>query len=132
LAIATEQSSGNPFGYIFTKLQGWYDAFMFGFEASEASAAMLQIRNSDPHMFVDGVPAPSPRPLPAARLAVDIPGDGTYQVILFPPNLNHGWKAAGSLHGNVLEFQAGEKHVRILCSRPVGQTWAVYIRRQGD
>jgi hypothetical protein len=30
-----------------------------------------------------------------------------------------GWVEAGRIHGNVIEFQAGSKQVRIECDRPI-------------
>jgi len=44
-----------------------------------------------------------------------VPGEGVYSIISIPGLT--GWVEAGHIHGNVIEFQAGGKQVRIECNR---------------
>lgn len=130
LAVGTGQRSGNPIGWVFQRLHGWYEAFMFGVEAQQASTIAVRIKQSNPLVYVDGQMVAPPWRKGGGSLWVEVPGDGVYGIVLIPTDLP-GFVEAGRLHGNVLEFQAGGKQVRIVCNQAVVDSdRPVYVRRE--
>ena len=62
-------------------------------------------------------------------MRVQVPGEGEYLISLFDGV--KGFVEAGRVHGNVLEFQAGAKQVRIVCNRAiVDSDLPIFVRRQ--
>jgi hypothetical protein len=124
LAVATEQGSGNSgMDYLVSRLRRVYHGFVLSIELRQCTAIMVRFKQSDPKVYVDGQPAAPPTYKGAASLWVDVPAGGEYGAVLFSPELldgaAKGFIEAGTLHQNVLEFQAGGKQVRIVCNRPV-------------
>ena len=62
---------------------------------------------------------------PAASMNVQVPEDGVYVITSYPMPSHRvdggltGWVEAGHIHGNVIEFQAGSKQVRVECNKPI-------------
>jgi hypothetical protein len=128
LAIGTEQGSGRPFGWLFERLRGFYESFMYGVGGYQAAAVRNQIRASNPQVYVDGHLAGPIIYKGGATLWVDVPGDRAYGVSTYH---DKNWPEAGRVHDNLLEFQAGGHQVRIVCDKPVVESdLPVYWIRQ--
>jgi hypothetical protein len=131
LAIGMEQTRTNPWdfqiGEIFQRLHmHLYEAF----EAHRAAYLRSEIRAADPKVYVDGQPAPPLEYGGGARMDVQVPGDGVYSVLIYSL-APAGWAKAGRIHGNVIEFQAGTRQVRIECNRQiVSDNRPVFVRRR--
>ena len=127
LAIGTEQTGGNPVGFVLDKLRGWYDAWVFGGESFHAAEVRNQIRASNPQVYVDGQLDGPITYKGGATMWVDIPGDGAYGIsVLFLK----GWDVAGWVHGNAVEVRAGGHQVRIVCDKSLTDyQLPVYVRR---
>jgi hypothetical protein len=69
---------------------------------------------------------------PAARIDVEVPGDGVYSVVFYSVVAGRaGWVRAGRIHGSVIEFPAGTRQVRIVCDQPIVDTdRPVFVRRR--
>ena len=118
LAIATEQTNGNALRFFLAHIEEFLLRLRFNLELRQSHAILLRIRDSNPKVFVDGQPAPPPE-VNGRYLSVHVRGDGIYWVMpAHAPELR-GWIWNGSVHENVLEFEAGARHVRIECDRPV-------------
>ena len=107
-------------------------------DAHRASLITAAIRQSQPKVYVDGELAAPLGYGNSSTLRVDVPGDGVYYALFFSyftqlaePGRPTGWVEAGSIHGNVIEFQAGGKQVRIECNQSIvdGER-PVFVRRQ--
>ena len=121
LAIAMEDTS-RPFAH-------FYDTLVQTLETWRVTGIRNRIRQRDPRVFVDGQPAPPLEYSRAATLVVQVPEEGTY-VITFLSRELRGWVEAGRIHHNVIEFQAGDRHVRIECNRTVVDSdRPVFVRR---
>jgi len=130
LAIALGQGGGDlsSFGPV-RVLNQVYENLLAGFEAWRASSLVARIRQSDPRVYVDGQLVAPLEYGHAATINVHVPGEGVYSIISFPGLT--GWVEAGHIHGNVIEFQAGGKQVRIECNRPlVDSDRPVFARRR--
>lgn len=127
LAVGTEQTGGNPIGFVFERLRGWYQAWVYGGEAFQAATVRNRIRASNPVVYVDGQLAGPIEYRGGASLWVDVPGDGKYGIDMVPLN---GWTLAGRARGNTVEFHTGGHQIRIVCDKPVTDTDdPVYVRR---
>ncbi len=110
---------------VIRSLNELYQNFVEARQAARANEIATRVAESDPKVFIDGQPAAPPQFGPAATIDVQIPGDGVYSITMFPISErtadDHptGWIEAGRLSGNVIEFQAGGKHVRIECNKPI-------------
>jgi hypothetical protein len=129
LAIGMAQSEENPRDFrIVRVLNQLYDHFLEGLEAWRATSIVAQIRQSEPKVYVDGQLVAPLKFGPAARMDVQVPGDGVYSVISYPMPSHQadgrltGWVEAGHIHGNVIEFQAGSRQVRIECDKPIADS----------
>jgi hypothetical protein len=130
LAVGMQQSSSAPF-YIFERLRELVSPFFDGLRFYRLSEVLVRVRDSNPQVFVDGVPAPQPLRIMGSHIAIEIPGDGIYQVMLVAPASIEGLTQTGHVRGNVLDFQAGGRHVRIVCNQPVtDRDNPIYVRRQ--
>jgi len=136
LALATGQTSDSPLDRLWVPFERLYNAIVEVIEIRQGTALMIQIANADPQVFVDNVPAPPPQSIHAGIWTIEVPGDGAYFVMLSHPRGLEGFTEAGRLKDNVLEFQAGSHHVRIVCNRPVNRTQGsastelpVYVKR---
>jgi len=118
LAVGMEQTGASPWDFrIGQTFQGWYEAFKSGVEFHHAAYIVGMIRNSDPKVYIDGKLAGSVEFKHATRMDVDVPGEGVFSVMLVR-GLD-GFTEDGTIHGNMIEFQAGSKQVRIECNSPV-------------
>jgi hypothetical protein len=126
LAIGMEQSGANPWDSRLVRvLNRLYKGFMGGVEAWRATNIVAQIQQSEPKVYVNGQLVAPLQYGPAATMDVQVPGEGVYSITLYPMRSHRadggltGWVEAGHIHGNVIEFQAGSKQVRIECSKPI-------------
>ena len=118
LAVATEQSGSGSLDFLWAALQRLYLGLRFNIDARQASAVMARIRQSNPQVYVDGMPAPPPQYRGGVSLFVELPDGGQFGILLVrPPGRN--WQPDGSIHGNVIQFDAGGRQVRIECDKPV-------------
>jgi hypothetical protein len=118
LAIGMEQSGTNPWDFRLVRaVNRLYEDFVQALEAWRASGLVARIRQSDPKVYVDGRQVGPLGYGHAATMEVQVPGEGRYSIISFPGLT--GWIEAGHIHGSVIEFQAGSKHVRIECNKPI-------------
>jgi len=126
MAIGMEQSEANPWDFQLVRvLNRFYEGFMEAFEARRATNTVAQIRQSQPKVYVNGQLVAPLQYGPAATMDVQVPGEGLYSIISYPMRSHRadgeptGWVEAGHIHGNVIEFQAGSKKVRIECNKPI-------------
>ncbi len=125
LAIGMEQSGGNSDFRIVRVVNRLYDEFVSMLDAWRASSVVARIRQSDPKVYVDGQLAGLLKYGHAHTMDVQVPGEGLYSIISYPLPANNaigrstGWVQAGYIRGNIVEFQAGSKRVRIECSKPI-------------
>jgi hypothetical protein len=130
LAVGMEQNAGgfaeNP---ILRTVGGWYDAFLDGVHSWHAHFTSVQIRNSDPKVYVDGELSGTLEFGNAATMIVTIPGSGVYS--LETHGELDGWVKAGRIRGNSIEFTVDGKQVRIECNQPITHPdRPVFVRRQ--
>lgn len=92
--------------------------FHNGFHAHVSASIVARVRASDPKVYVNGQLAPPLEYGHAATMDVQVPGEGLYSIVVYPAQM-HGWYDAGRAHDNVIEFQAGGKHVRIVCNKAI-------------
>lgn len=136
LALGVAQNAGSSWNYrlvrVWSGLSQWYEDFLVGLETRQASTIVAQIRQSNPQVYVDGQLAPPLEYGPAARMDVQVPGDGVYSIVVYSiVSGRGGWAEAGRMHGSVIEFQVGGRQVRIECSRPiVDSERPVFVRRR--
>ena len=138
LAIGTGQSGGSlRDSRIVRILSQLYETCLEGLEAWQATSIVAQIRQSQPRVYVDGQLAGPLRYGHGSRMDVQVPGDGTYSITSFPIPSHRadggptGWVEAGHIRGNLIEFQAGGKQVRIECNKPiVGSDRPVFAMRR--
>lgn len=138
LAIGTGQSGENPWDFrIVRVLNQLYENFLEGLEAWQATSIVAQIRQSEPKVYVDGQLVAPLKYGHAASMDVQVPGDGVYSIISYPIPSHRadggltGWIEAGHIHGNVIEFQAGSRQVRIECNTAiVDSDRPVFARRR--
>lgn len=131
LAIGMEQSAERLAGSSIVEiLSGWYDAFLYGVQAHRVAALTMQIRDSDPRVFVDGAPAPPLQFRHSTVFDVQIPGDGIYSITFGNLELK-GWVRAGRIDGSVIRFQAGTHRVAVDCRQRLMISDApVWLRRR--
>ena len=125
LAIG-EQSAADPWDFRLVRVVNqFYQHLMEAFEAHRATYLRDQIRQSQPMVYVNGQLAAPLQYGPAATMDVQVPGEGVYSIVSYPMRRHRedggltGWVEAGRIHGNVIEFQAGGKQVRIECDKPI-------------
>lgn len=126
LAIGLGQSGENPWDFRIVRfVNHLYQDSLEGLEAWQAPGRVARIRQSEPKVYVDGQLVAPLKYGPAATMDVQVPGDGVYAITSYPmPRYRAdggltGWVDAGHIHGNVIEFQAGSKLVRIECNKPI-------------
>jgi hypothetical protein len=134
LAIGMGQSGENLWDFrIDHALNQLYENFLKGLEAWQATSIVAQIQRSEPKVYVDGQLVAPLKYGPGARMDVQVPGDGVYSIVSYTmlshrsdPKFSHradtsltGWVEAGQIHGNLIEFQAGSRRVRIECNKPI-------------
>lgn len=122
---------------VIRSLNELYQNFVEARQAARAKEIATRISESAPKVFVDGRPVAPLQFGPAATMDVQIPGDGVYSITMFPMaertanDRPTGWVEAGHVSGNVIEFQAGGKQVRIESNRPiVDRTRPVFVMRR--
>jgi hypothetical protein len=132
LVIGLAQSGGPADFWPIRILNEFFDALVSAIEVRQASGMMNQIRHANPTVYVDGqFVALPPRRGSAFKFDVDVPGEGIYAFILYAPPGLKDWVKAGHLHGNVIEFQAGSKQVRVVCNQSiVNGDQPVFVMRQ--
>jgi hypothetical protein len=126
LAMGMQQSGANPEDFRLVRfVNEFFESFREGIEVWRATTIVAQIRQSDPKVYVDGELAAPLKYGPAARMDVQVPGEGVFSIISYPMPIHRadgeltGWVEAGLIHRNVIEFQAGSKRVRIECNKPI-------------
>jgi hypothetical protein len=126
LVIGMERSRESQLGYqVVRVVNRLYENFMEGLEAWRATLLVAQIRQSEPKVYVDGQLVAPLEYGHAASMNVNVPGEGLYSIITYPMPGHRadggltGWVEAGNVRGNVIEFQAGGKQVRIECNQPI-------------
>jgi len=125
-AGAIAQSSDNLSDIPFVRhLNHLYRHFLEAWQAREAKSIQARVAESEPKVFVDGLLVAPLEFAAAATMNVRIPGEGVYSITAFPiaertpGGRPTGWVAAGRIFGNVIEFHAGSKLVRIECTKPI-------------
>jgi len=107
-------------------------------DAHRSVAIMVEVRLSQPRVYVDGKPAAPPEYGRGVALRVRIPGKGVYGILpvrhadqlLGPDGRPAGWVEAGSIHDNVVEFEVDGRQVRVECNKTLTDTdRPVFIRR---
>jgi len=123
---AAQSSDSYPDSPIIRFLNHVYENFLQGREARRVESIVAKIKQSDPKVYVDGLLMAPLEYGPATTLNVLVPEEGLYSVSLYrymrlrtADGRPTGWAAAGHIHGNEIEFQAGSKQVRIECSQPI-------------
>lgn len=103
-----------------------YENFLQGREARRDERIVAKIRQSEPKVYVDGRVVSPLHYAPATTMDVLVPGEGLYSISLYrymelltADGRPTGWVAAGHVHANMIEFQAGRKQVRIVCNQPI-------------
>jgi hypothetical protein len=138
LTIAIAQTGESHGDVVMRHLIFLYKHLVFPLEAHRAGFIREAIRQSQPKVYVDGQLAAALDYRGGESLWVQVPGgEGLYYVVLlFNPDLEPsgqltGFVEAGSSHGNVIEFQADGRQVRIECNRSIvdGER-PVWVRRQ--
>jgi hypothetical protein len=111
---------------VIRSLTDLYQNFVEARQAVRAKEIVERIAGSSPKVFVDGRLVAPLAFGPAATMDVQIPGDGVYSVTMFPISERRaaddrptGWVEAGRISGNLIEFRAGGKSVRIECNKPL-------------
>ena len=126
LAIGLGQGGENRWALQITRL---YENVIQSLEAWRATNIVARVRQADPKVYLDGRLAAPPDYGPAARINIRVPDEGVYSIVPYAGLA--GWVEAGRIHGSVIEFQAGNKHVRIECNKPVvGADRPIFARRQ--
>lgn len=122
---AIAQSSDNLSDSFFRTLNHLHRKLLEGWQAGRAESIATRIAESQPKVFVDGRLIAPLEFGPAATMNVQIPGEGVYSVTAYPvarrtaDGRPTGWVEAGRMSGNVIEFGAGGKQVRIECNKPI-------------
>ena len=103
-----------------------YENFLQGREARRAERIVAKIRESEPKVYVDGRVISPLQFAPATTMDVLVPEEGVYSISLYrymglrtADGRPTGWVEAGHVHANMIEFQAGNKQVRIVCNQPI-------------
>lgn len=137
VAIAQSSDSLSDLPFVRT-LHQLYRNFSEARQAERAKSIATRVAESEPKVFVDGRLAAPLKLGPAATMNVQIPGDGVYSITSYrlaerriADEHRTGWVEAGHMLGNVIEFQAGSRQVRIVCNQPIVDTdQPVFVRRQ--
>ncbi len=136
LTIAVAQTGESHGDALLRAVHMHIRGLMMMVDAHRATFMRNAIRESQPRVYVDGQLAAPLEYGNSSSLLVQVPGDGVYGVLLFdiswtPSGQGMGFVEAGSVHGSVIEFQAGGKQVRIECNQSVvdGER-PVWVRRQ--
>ena len=126
LAIGVGQSGENGIDFRITHvLNQMYEDLLEGLQVWQATGIVAQIRQSDPKVFVDGQLVAPLGYGPGASMNVKVPENGVYVITSYPVPRHRadgeltGWVEAGRIHGNLIEFRAGSKQVRIECNKPI-------------
>jgi hypothetical protein len=136
LAIGLGQSPDNPWQWPiqFTRLydrlsNGLNDWLIQSIDTWQAGEIRNRVRQSDPKVYVDEQLVSPPSFGHPPKISVLVPGEGVYSIISVPGIA--GWVENGRIHGNVIEFKAGNKQVRIECNKPIVQSdLPVFVRHQ--
>lgn len=122
--VAIARSSDNLSDLPFVRtLNDLYGSFLGALQAARAKSIATRVAESDPKVFVDGRLVGPLEFGPAATINVQIPGEGVYSITSHPvadrtaEGRPTGWVEAGHILGNVIEFRAGGKQVRIECNK---------------
>ena len=127
LTVGEAQSSDGPSDFAVVRvLYRAYEHLMWIRDTHRAPGVIAKIRDSDPKVYINGLPAAPLQYGPAATLDVEVPGDGVYSVALYRVGERRmengrltGWVEAGGIRGNAIEFTAGSSQVRIECNQPI-------------
>lgn len=118
---------------------GFYLNLLEARQAGRAKGLIARVAESQPKVFVDGRLGARLEIDPSGALNVQVPGEGVYSIIFYPlrEDRTTGGRPlvsfeAGHIVGNVIEFRAGAKEVRIECTKPVveGDRPVYAIRRR--
>ena len=121
LAIATGQGGDTSVEGFGAHLMRLHNMFYRWMHPSYGALELRQkLQRSEPKFYVDGQLLQNPQygPWQAATMWLEVPGDGVYLFTSYSVGAA-GLKQAGVVHGSVLQFQAGVRHVRIECSAPI-------------
>jgi hypothetical protein len=140
MAVSQAAQSSDTFAdsAIVQFLNHLYENFLEGREVRRVEILVAKIKQSDPKVYVDGRLIGPPEYGLGKTMNVQVPGEGLYSTSLFRyTRLRNavgrptGWIEAGHIHGNVIEFQAGSKEVRIECDQPIAdRDGPVFIMRR--
>jgi hypothetical protein len=130
LAVGMEQTGASPWNFQLGQLlEQLHNHLMEAVEVHRAAYTVGEIRGSDPKVYIDGQPGAAPQYGHSTRIEVEVPGEGIYAVSFHRGQLP-GW-SEGRMRDNVIEFEAGSRHVRIECNRSIAGSAGqpVYVRR---
>lgn len=133
LAIATGQGgehSVEGFGAHLMRLHNMFYRWMH--PSYGALELRKKLQRSEPKFYVDGqlLKAPQYGPWQAATMWLEVPGAGVYLFTSYSGRMA-GFQQAGTVHGNVLKFQAGARQVRIECSAAItDDDQPIYVSRR--
>jgi len=127
LTVAAAQTGEHHGDIVMHMVDHVYGLVVFTVDQHRAPSIRNEIRRSQPTVYIDGNLAGPLEYRGGATLVVHAPGDsGVYMVSFvrfidrYYRNKNSpDWMEAGSVHGNVIEFQAGDEKVRIECNRSI-------------
>lgn len=126
LTLAVAQSSENHGNALLRFADYVHSQTAIMVDAHRTVFIIAEIKRSEPKVYIDGQPAAPLEHGNLGSLRVRIPGDGAYAVTVFRYMKQieagghlTGWTEAGNFHGNVLEFEAGGRQVRIECNQSV-------------
>ena len=125
LTIAVAQTGEGHGDVVVRHLTHVYEGLVMMVDSHRAAFVRNAMRKSDPKVYVDGQLGATLEYRGGASLWVHVPGDGVYVAIFvryidqFSPGREQKLVEAGSVHDNVVEFQASGKQFRIECNRPI-------------
>jgi hypothetical protein len=133
LAIAMGQggdASMEGFGAHLMRLHNMFFRWMHpSYGAQELRSKLLR---SEPKIYVDGQLLKTPQfgAWRAGTTWVEVPGGGVYLFTSYSGGAS-GFTEAGKVHGNVLQFRAGSRFVRIECNAPITEDdQSIYVSRR--
>lgn len=139
LTVAIAQTGDSHADFVMHAVHHVYAGLTLMVESHRAAFLRSAIRQSNPKIYIDGRPAAPLEYRGGSTLAVHIPGEGVYFVMLFRQmdllssfQGFSGYKLAGSFHGHIIEFEAGGKQVRIECGSSIDENMPVFIKPAGE
>lgn len=135
LTAAIAQTGNSHGDFVMHAVHHIYGGLTLMVESHRAAFLRSAIRQSQPKVYIDGQPAAPPEYRGGSTVVVKIPGEGVYAVLLFrhmdllsPFQGFSGWTKAGIFHHNIIEFEAGDKQVRIECGSSIDEDMPVFVK----